>query len=191
MSQEPAYIEEGRPRGKPWEAIAKWFGEILEALVPILKAVAWVFAIIFGVVGAVAGYGSLDQGGWITHDATTPVWIQGDWMIGEYRDCQMRTRTAPPSRKELDTLSRLPRLFCAEDANGLFDFQREKNPPSHEISAPPPGAMYLIGVTSTALDHDFHLMPIHYAGRIDRKDKWVVDWHCQRLSASLECKALN
>jgi hypothetical protein len=169
--------------------LAKWFGEILDASIPILKAVAWVLGIVFLIPVAVSSYGSLDQGGWITHKHTTPVWVQGDWMTGEYRDCQMRTRAVPANRKELDSLDRLPRLFCAQDANGLFDFQREINHPSHEVSAPPPGSMYLIGVTASDLDHNFHLMPVRYNGRIDRTGKWVIEWRCQRLSASLECKA--
>ena len=67
----------------------------------------------------VDGYQSLDNSGWITHDHDTPVWIQGDWLVGEYRDCQMRTKTVPAQRKDLDSLNELPRLFCAEDANGV------------------------------------------------------------------------
>lgn len=173
------------------EHLAKWVGEILDASIPVLKSAAWVLGIAFLVPVAVSSYGSLDQNGWITHNHITPIWIHGDWMTGEYRDCQMRTRTVPPGRKNLDSLDRLPRLFCADDANGLFDFQREINRPSHEVSAPPPGSMYLIGVTASDLAHNFHLMPVRYNGRIDRTQKWVIDWRCQRLIESLECRALD
>jgi hypothetical protein len=128
---------------------------------------------------AVAGYQGIDESGWITHNHDTPVWIQGDWLVGEYRDCQMRTRTVPAQRKDLDSLNELPRLFCAEDANGLFDFQHET-----ALIPPPPD-------TANDLDRDFHVLPVRYFGRIDRQDKWVISWRCQRNSNSLTCKALD
>jgi len=156
------------------------------------------FCLGFGVVCviggmAVAGYQGIDESGWITHNHDTPVWIQGDWLVGEYRDCQMRTRTVPAQRKDLDSLNELPRLFCAEDANGLFDFQHETAliPPPPDTEAPPPGAMYFLGVTANDLDRDFHVLPVRYFGRIDRQDKWVISWRCQRNSNSLTCKALD
>jgi len=40
-------------------------------------------------VSAFALYGPLDRNGWIPHSHDTPVWIQGDWSVGEYRNCQM------------------------------------------------------------------------------------------------------
>lgn len=128
------------------------------------------------------------------HDHDTPVWIQGDWLVGEYRDCQMRTKTVPENDKNIDYPARLPRLFCGEDRNGVFDFQRESGllslllPPA-DAKPPQEGAMYFVTVTSDELDHDFHVMPVRYYGRIDRTDKWVISWRCQRLSESLECKA--
>lgn len=144
------------------------------------------------VVLAVNGYQSLDNSGWITHDHDTPVWIQGDWLVGEYRDCQMRTKTVAGGDKALDYLNKLPRLFCGKDANGLFDFQRTNGavPPPPD-QAPPEGAMYLYTVTGDELEQDFHIMPVRYDGRIDRTDKWVISWRCQRLSESLTCKALD
>jgi hypothetical protein len=51
--------------------------------------------------------------------------------------------------------------------------------------------MYFIGVTASELDADFHLMPVRYNGRIDRLDKLVISWRCQRNSDSLTCNALN
>lgn len=141
-------------------------------------------------VGA-AVWSGVDRFGYMTHDHDTPVWIQGDWMVGEYRHCQMRTKTVPPKRKDLDSLDKLPRMFCGQDANGLFDFQREIDPPSHDVQAPPEGTIYLIGVTSAANEQNFHLMPVRYWGRIDRQDKWIISWQCLRKAESLECKALN
>jgi len=144
------------------------------------------------VIGLLFGlYGWLDDGGRISHSNETPVWIQGDWLVGEYRDCQMRTKTDPPQRKDIDSLDKLPRLFCGEDANGLFDFQREIEPSLHDVQTPPEGSMYFIGVTADDLDRDFHVLPVRYFGRIDRTDKWVISWRCQRLSESLECRALD
>lgn len=125
------------------------------------------------------------------HDHDTPVWIQGDWLVGEYRDCQMRTKTVPEQVTGLDSLDKLPRLFCAGDANGLLDFQSEIAPPTREVQIPPQGSMYFIGVTASELDHDFHVLPVSYFGRIDRKDKLVITWRCQRKSGSLTCKALD
>ncbi len=150
---------------------------------------------VVGVCGVLVidGYQGLDRAGWITHNHDTPVWIQGDWLVGEYRDCQMRTKTVPAQRKGLDSLGKLPRLFCAQDANGLFDFQRATalvSPPP-DIQLPPSGAMYFFTVTGSELDHEFHAMPVRYYGRIDRQDKWVISWNCQRKNESLECKALN
>jgi hypothetical protein len=149
--------------------------------------------IVLIVVGwCIAGFNSLTESGWIQHSQETPVWIQGDWLVGEYRECQMRTKTVPPQQKDLDSLEKLPRLFCASDANGLYDFQRvaASDPPPPD-AAPKPGWIYYIGVTGTEFDHYFHIMPIHYYGRIDREDKWVISWRCQRASESLTCKALN
>lgn len=148
--------------------------------------------------GVVLIYQKIDQAGWITHNHDTPVWIQGNWMVGEFRDCQMRTKTVAGGDKALDHLDKLPRLFCGKDANGLFDFQRTNGaapPPPDQV--PPEGAMYLYTVTGDELDQDFHVMPVRYNGRIDRTDKWVISWRCQRLnmgffeSAALECNALN
>lgn len=181
-------------------AVSKWRDEITESALPILKTVAWLLAAGFVIAIAVSIYESLDNSGWITHSQDTPVWIQGNWMIGEYRDCQMRTKTVPPERKDLDSLDKLPRLFCADDGNGLFDFQTtvatSVAPPS-DIKAPPVGYMYFVGVTAHDVDHAFHVMPVRYRGRIDRTDKWVITWRCQRLSmgflesTAIECKALD
>lgn len=45
----------------------------------------------FAVMGCQQIYQSLDEAGWISHHYNTPVWIAGDWMVGEYRYCEMRT----------------------------------------------------------------------------------------------------
>ena len=120
-----------------------------------------IFVMALLVVGSLIGYQSLDKAGWLVHNHDTPVWIQGDWLVGEYRDCQMRTPTVPAQKKELDSLDSLPRLLCGEDANGLFNFQRETAlvPVPPNIQAPPLGLMYLFGVTASELDNKFHTLP--------------------------------
>jgi len=168
-----------------------WATEVVEAAIPLFKVGGAFLVAVVVIAYSIGGYQELNRRGWISHDHDTPVWIEGDWMVGELRDCQMRTKTVPDKRKDLDSLEKLPRLFCGQDAKGLFDFQREIEPPSHPIEAPPEGAMYLIGVTSPQLDQNFHLMPVRYSGRIDWQDRWVISWQCQRKSESLECKALD
>lgn len=173
-------------------ATAVWAEEVAQASKGVLKTIGWSLFAVFACVIAINSYSDLDSSGWIPHDHDTPVWIQGDWLAGEYRDCQMRTKTVAGGDKALDYLNRLPRLFCGKDANGLFDFQRTNGavpPPPDQV--PPEGAMYLYTVTGDELEQDFHVMPVRYDGRIDRIDKWVISWRCQRLSASLECKALD
>lgn len=144
--------------------------------------------VVFAIRG---GYEWLHSSGLVSHEYDTPVWIQGDWMVGEYRDCQMRTKTAPKGGKDLDSLDKLPRLFCGESANGLSEFEREISQPSHEAQTGTEGTIDYIGVTASEYDHDFHIMQVRYWGRIDRQDEWVISWHCLRRSESLECKALD
>jgi hypothetical protein len=138
-------------------------------------------------------YAGLDQLGWIPHSHDTPVWIEGDWLVGEYRDCQMRTKTARLGESSWGSIERLPRLFCGQDASGIDDFEHAVYPssslqhlddPSHETILP-------LSVTLPDFDKYLHLLPVRYFGRIDRSDRLFISWHCQRLSESLECKALN
>lgn len=37
----------------------------------------------------------------------------------------------------------------------------------------------------------FHVLPVHYFGRLQRTDKWLDDWRCQRNAQSLTCRALD
>lgn len=196
--------ESERPK-TVWTKLALWWREWVAEVFPKFARVIGVAVIfVFGLyLVAAAFYGwrdyqnGRDNKGEIEHHHDTPVWIQGNWIVGEYRDCQMRTKTVPPNRKDLDSVDKLPRLFCAGDKNGLFDFQTTVVTPPPDIKAPPEGTMYLIGVTAADLDHDFHVMPVRFDGRIDRTDKWVISWRCQRLSmgflesAAIECKALD
>jgi hypothetical protein len=134
------------------------------------------------------GYEWLNSAGWIPHDHDTPIWIQGEWMLGEYRKCQMQT-TTPPTRVVLSSAVRaeLPRLFCSEnwDRDGLTAFMNALPSPSERIDA------LFRGGDWTEFDREFHVLPVHYQGRVDRADAMFILWRCQRKSDSLECKALN
>jgi hypothetical protein len=153
----------------------------------------------YGAAWAVKFYESSKSSQPVTHD--TPVWIQGDWLVGEYRVCQMRTKMQP---EDPDSLAKLPRLFCAQDASGFVDFQLETD--SVRQKAPIPTG----DVTANVFDVYFHVLPVSYSGFIktssgdynfpltydfiydyDRTDKLVISWRCQRNSDSLTCKALD
>jgi len=137
-----------------------------------------------GILGAFAFglFAILEYNSLIPHSHETPTWIQGDWMVGEYRDCEMRT-IMPPAQS--DTMSKLPRLFCGQDAMGYVDFQLETESTRRDDN------IAIGNVTDEAFDKYFHVLPVSYYGRIDRRDKWVISWRCQRRSASLEFKALD
>jgi len=79
---------------------------VLEANRPLrVAAKAGGYAGLFLLVAlTVASYESLDESGWITHDHDTPTWIQGDWLQGEYRTCDMPVRVV--------------RLFCGRTTAG-------------------------------------------------------------------------
>ena len=42
-----------------------------------------------------------------------------------------------------------------------------------------------------AIEGKFHILPVHYWGRIDRTDQTDFSWRCQKESIGLVCKALN
>lgn len=150
---------------------------------------------LFTAIG-ISAYSSLDDAGWITHNHDTPVWIQGNWMVGEYRTCQLLTTRSwelspdqlPPRMK-----AELPRLLCGRGnpdnlSGSLIGFESEV-----------PAASGLIwgGGDWGTFDSYFHVLPVRYNGRIDRPDELYVSWRCQRQgnsllsSAGIICNALN
>lgn len=152
-----------------------------------------------GVVAVViAGYDGLNNAGWITHNHDTPVWIQGEWMVGEYRICQLRTTTPlvihgviPPGEK-----AELPRLFCGRDSSDrVFG-----SAVAFEDAMPDPvvaeNVLWRDGDWHI-FDSYFHVLPVRYNGRIARPDKLFVSWRCQRQgssllsSAGITCNAIN
>jgi hypothetical protein len=126
--------------------------------------------------------------GWLadrSHD--TPVWIEGEWMMGEYRDCEMLTSAptqgaTPPGVPRTD----LPRLFCGQDS-----------PQGHSFNA------FLDDTTvQPAATSKFHVFSVlyrrcpllRYSGgclergdALDRPDDVIVPWRCQRKAEWLEC----
>jgi hypothetical protein len=135
-------------------------------------------------VACVVGlYTWLDEGGWISHSHDTPAWIQGDWLVGEYRLCDMPARTE--------------RLFCGRNAiagNSILGFA---NSASDDDAVNAWGAAMTRNDRTdwTLLERYFHVLPVRYHGRLERperdNERGILSWRCQRLSESLECKALN
>jgi hypothetical protein len=138
----------------------------------VVLAAYIVFCLLF------VGYASLDENGWLSHSHDTPVWIQGDWLVGEYRECDMQTTTPAfeGSNYSGEVLKTLPRLFCAKQDDGLFVWSETRTGTD---------------MTWQTISGDFHTLPVSYFGRLERPDKWRISWRCQRLSGSLECKAVN
>lgn len=169
-------------------SVAKWLDELAEGFRPVAKVLGGLFGILFLISIAVSVYVSLDESGWISHDHDTPVWMQGDWMVGEYRDCGMLTAT-PPAGVTLTPEARaaLPRLFCGKNWNGVGIVEFQLAMPNFDAAT---DAIWKGGDWSQ-ISSKFHLLPVLYHGRIDRSDAVFVSWRCQRESGSLECKALN
>lgn len=164
--------------------LGEWLPGVWAVLAVVLMGV--VARPIYDVAGSI--YESLNNAGWITHDHDTPVWIQGDWMAGEYRTCQLLT-TTPMAGGVLSQEARaeLPRLLCGRDPSesifgSIVEFQNAV--PNVTVAQWDRGDW-------SAFDSYFHVLPVRYNGRIERPDKWYVSWRCQRENASLTCKALN
>jgi hypothetical protein len=157
----------------------------------LIRAVAKVLAYVGLLVVAAlvyASYEALDDHGWIPHDHDTPVWIQGDWLVGEYRDCGMLT-TTPPAGVVLSQTARaeLPRLFCGKnwEGEGVDEFENAMPDQTGATDA-------LRGRGDwSPFNSYFHVLPVRFFGRVERPDSWFVSWRCQRKSDSLTCKALN
>ena len=187
----PVWLEQA------FQATVVWAKEVAQVGKGILKIVFWVFLAGFSLAIAIMLYESYESHQPVDHD--TPVWIQGDWLVGEYRVCKMRTKMQPAYP---DTLAKLPRLFCGKDANGVADFQRETYPDLQNAMLPS-SDVFVASVTADEFDSLFHVLPVRYFGSTqpspekdfiydyDRTDKWVISWRCQRNSNSLTCKSLD
>jgi hypothetical protein len=130
------------------------------------------------------GYGWLNSVGWIEHSHDTPIWIKGEWLVGEYRVCEM-------VRLPQQELPATAHLLCGQGENTTLD---DLNPwtPGFVGSLSDHEFYGLMGGQWSAVEEHFHVIPVNYWGRIDRSDrKDVFFWRCQRNSDSLTCKALT
>jgi hypothetical protein len=140
------------------------------------------------IVGIVAywgylGYGWLDGEGWIEHNHDTPVWIKGEWLAGEYRLCRM-----PLSPNQSLPLS--AHLLCGQ--SGVDTLKDENAWPTDFVGSISDHEFFMLmaGQWSDVEQH-FHVLPVNYWGKINRSNRTMFSWRCQRNGDSLTCKALN
>jgi len=126
-------------------------------------------------------YRVLDDYGWIEHDHDTPVWIKGEWLAGEYRVCQMPLVPWQP-------LPDSAHLLCAQRH---IEMDEDAWPPDFIDSISEIEFVELVAGKWSPLEHHFHILPVNYWGRINRSDRTMFSWRCQRTTNGLECKALN
>jgi len=154
------------------------------------KSTAWGCGCLFLliVIGSIA-YGVysyahdwLDEAGWIEHSYDTPVWMEGEWLTGEYRICQM----PGPVWGKLPTYAH---LLCGKGLQNADDGVWPA-PFRDGLSDREYAGVFSIGHWDT-VEHYFHVLPVQYWGRIDRSDRTTFSWSCQREENGLVCKALN
>lgn len=63
--------------------------DFLDGIAYLLKVIGVLVVIGFTISIAVAIYQSLDSAGYIEHSSTMSVYINGNWMVGEFRNCTM------------------------------------------------------------------------------------------------------
>lgn len=128
------------------------------------------------------GYGWLDEQGWIEHSHYTPVWIEGEWLMGEYRMCQM---PGPLWGKLPD----YAHLLCGK---GLQNAEDGIWPATFRYSLSVPEFNSIFGAGRWNLvERYFHVLPVQYWGKIDRSDRTTFSWSCQKQENGLKCEALN
>jgi hypothetical protein len=156
-----------------WSFLRRDIGEF--RIVRIVGVLVVLYSAGAALVGA---YQVLNHGGWIAHSRDTPVWIQGDWLVGEFRECNMLTTTpfVDGEHYSPEELAHLPRLFCNSGVDGYWKYA---------------SAFEGTDASWQAVSKDFHTLPVKYFGRLERPGKWLVSWRCQRKDDSLTCKALN
>ena len=130
------------------------------------------FAVLLTVILAsciLAGWQWLDESGYVVHNHDTPVWIRGEWLIGEYRNCSMLNKQDPFAADQLDSF---PKLFCGTADQSFDEFIEYRS--SHDDQTP------------------YHQLPVMYFGRIDRTaSPYDYLWRCQRKDDSLRCLAIS
>lgn len=172
----------------------RWVGECATSLLRLTKTfLGWAvaIAILWGLT--IGAYRIANDAGWIAHTHDTPVWIRGDWLVGEFRYCQMLTTTPrfggtmPPSISP-----DFPRMFCGtESAGGVAEFVAAVPEQDYNRAFNAAEEATMREGDWAALDMYFHVLPVRYFGRIQRPDTWLITWRCQRENRSLECRALD
>ena len=149
---------------------------------PIMLALAWLMISL--ITGDWNTYRVLNSWGWIEHDHDTPVWIDGEWLSGEYRMCLM----PGPQWGELPAYAHLlcgKGLLNAEDGIWPAGFR-------YRLSDEEFDGIFIRGHWDS-VEHYFHVLPVEYWGRIDRTDRTrtTFSWSCQKRISGLVCKAMN
>lgn len=127
------------------------------------------------------GYGWLNEQGWIEREYDTSVWIQGNWLADEYRICEMPGNLwgELPDSAHLLCGSGDPQVI-----EGVWPAEFRDSLTAQE-------AIQLQNGHWMGLERHFHVLPVHYWGRIDRTDRTTFSWRCQKTTSGIECKALN
>ena len=128
---------------------------------------------------AFAGYQFADRKDRIMHKHDLPVWVQGDWMIGEYRNCDMPLGVT--------------RLFCGRspaNGSGLAAFPESVSDGDLWAAV---GAAYSRQAQTdwSALDRYFRILPVRFHGRLQRPEgdrpRGILSWRCQLNTERLTC----
>lgn len=150
------------------------------------RLLGWLVLFCFVGYAIYGGYKWFDSIGWIPHSYVTPVWMEGDWMVGEYRYCHM-LRTV--SYTVTGGGDESPRLLCDTEHNGLGAFVQAVSPVDHDVALKLASKMNPANSSDWAeLDKYFHILPVRYFGEIDDPGFQADQWRCQRMSESLDCK---
>ena len=156
---------------------------VREGLLGFAVVMVWitVWLCIKPIYGAVEN--SLDSAGWLEHSHDTPVWIEGDWLDGEFRVCAML-----PGK----TISSF-RLLCGHSG---YKYPADSRAWLSDIlpaiqTHDPARIMDSFWKDWTSAESIFHVLPVKYWGRIDHRYPEISSWRCQRKSGEMECRAIN
>ena len=169
------------PRGETTSELPTLGGCFLSLILSLIAMGFSIWIMSANLTGQWNVYRLVDEHGWIEHDHDTPVWIKGEWLADEYRVCQIPlvpNQTLPDSAHLLCGQSEVlieEDLWSPDFIRGLSDLEFAE----------------LMAGRWPALDQHFHILPVHYWGRIDRSDRRMFSWRCQKRASGLVCKALN
>jgi hypothetical protein len=127
---------------------------------------------------------AVDDTGWIEHSHDTPVWMEDNWIEGEYRMCAMLPGKRRASAKHL-LCGHSGDQYVTDSSAWLRDFLPAIQ--THD----PVKIMDSYWTDWTSVESIFHVLPVEYWGRIDRPYPQLSCWRCQRRASELKCKAIN